>query len=73
MSKDIINSLQENFQFSLRKVKEGFSDFFEKNPENQQVVAKLFEGLPGLARQKKIQETIKTAKGGLQDLKNTIS
>lgn len=64
-------SIKNNPSFSVEQAWEMFSVLFE-NEGNKWVVAKLFEGLPWLARQQKVEETIQMAKWWLQDLKNTI-
>jgi len=71
MSKDSIPSIKEN-NYSPKEVGWVFVDFFEKNPENKQLVGKLFDGLSWLAFECQKNETTCNTKGWLQKLKNTI-
>lgn len=57
-------------QISVEQASEMFGVLFEK-PENKLVVSELFKWLVWVAREQKVQETIKIAKWGLQELKNT--
>lgn len=57
-------------QISVEQASEMFGVLFE-NPENKLVVSELFKWLIWVAREKKVQETIKIAKWELQELKNT--
>lgn len=71
MTKASFEQSENNPMISIEQASKMFGELFEKK-ENQPIVAKLFEWLPWLAREQKVQETIQTVKWWLQDLKNTI-
>ena len=54
---------------SIEQASKMFDVLFE-DPKNINVVADLFKGIPWLAREQKIQETIKIAKCWLKDLRD---
>lgn len=60
-----------NSKISIEQAWEMFSILFE-DPKNIDATRSLFEWIPWLARQQKVEETIQIAKWWLQNLKNTI-
>lgn len=73
MSKDVLSSIQENFSHSLQKIREWFTDFFKKNPENKVLVNNLCNGLPWLAFECQKNKTTTNTKIWLNNLNKNIN
>ena len=72
MNKDILKSIDQNLNFSVKHTGKMFGTLF-LDPSNKKIVAELLELLPWLAREQNVNIAINTARWWLHELKNTIT
>jgi len=73
MNKDILKSIDQNLNFSVKHTGEIFANFLKENPISKNMIQELCSSLPEFAREQNVNIAINTARWWLNELKNTIT